>query len=466
MEQPESPSQSSHLLINPPSILFPQILKLSVDVGGMVSIVGITEEKNLQVHHHLQTEISHAEYEEDLPELATGVVVPKLNENELEDPMSLAQTVALSLINIMENNQYLLGILHFECNGFESVIDFNENRQIEIDPMPLCEAFLKGRLEGATPDLLNNPPPPNISVFFHHENLNSIFKFAWKQRSDLFVLLERIAGSAYGIGTFEKSEDEWALHLYVLEDDLSETGQRGTPQPYPETWNELKEKIVAGAAFPIVWFRVDVGYPFAFSLLEEWDNAKQLSILVNAKERYDEYAVESMKGMTMTGEGEEGEDLPGLDKKSQKRFKAFTEGKLDPKKDMQMALDDMKGAMKDLEKLIPSDWNLVEDKVVTISETDPDLWYSKAFAARTENNLEDAKSAVEKAIGYERDRIREDLGIPEGEPFPENLPQQEKLAKYLHEYGIIFLLNKEPNEALVAFKNARIFDPANSDILK
>ena len=447
------------MLVNPPQILFPHITKRRVDVGGTVCVVGVGEDKRLQVYNSLRTEISLAEYEEDIPEVPTGVTETKVNDNQLEDPMSFAQAVVNSLTTITQNKQFLLGVIHIECNGFESIIDFNEEHHFEIDIKSLMEAFLTGRIHEKVPDLLKAPLPSEIPLFIHHEKADSILNFTWKVRQDLFLQLEGLTGTVYGIGTVEDGGGQAGLHLYVLEDALSNINLLGKPVAYPKTLDEVIEKVKNKSAFPLVWFRFDFGFPFAFAQFPEWENACQLGVFKEAKDAYDAYAVQSIAGLEKGEEIEIEEDLlPEDEKTKKKRLKAIKQGKYDP-------IQDMAGAIEFFSSLLGADADLPDSAVVQIAENDPELWYSRSMIARQEGSLDKAKNAIEKAIRFELERIKKTLLTTEdGATIPasaEIKPPQPLLAKYWHEYGIIFNLLQDSKDAIFAFKNTVSFDPEN-----
>jgi tetratricopeptide (TPR) repeat protein len=446
-------------LVNPPQILFPHITKRSVDVGGTVCVIGISEAKELQVYRSLRTEISLAEYEEDIPEVPTGVTEIKVNENQMEDPMSFAQTIVNSLIEITQKRQFLLGILRLECNGFESIIDFDEEHPFEIEIKALMDAFLKARIQDNIPPLLKTAPPPEIPLFVHHERQESVLKFNWKSRQDLFLQLEGLTGTVYGIGTLENAGRQWAMHFYVLEDDITNMNLRGKLVAYPQTLETVIENVKQKAAFPLVWFRFDFGYPFAFAQLPDWENARQLGVFKEAKETYDAYAMQSIAGLEKADEIEVEEDLlPEDEKTRKKRLKALKQGKYNP-------LGDMDKAIKFFDEILEMDVASQDSKVVKIAEDDPELWYSRSVISRQEGGLDKAKDDSEKAIRFELERIKKNLGAPEGSSAtpvsPEIKPPQPFLAKYWHEYGLIFNLSHNLDNAIIAFKNAVSFDPEN-----
>ncbi len=450
-------------LINPPQILFPNITKRSVDVGGTVCVVGIGESKELQVYNSLRTEISLAEYEPDLPEVPTGVTETKVMDNQMEDPMSLAQTIVTSLIDITQNKQLLLGILRLECNGFESVIDFDEQHHLEIEIKTLLDAFLTARIQDKAPPLLKTAPPPQIPLYIHHERQNSILNFNWKTRRDLFLQLEGLTGTVYGIGTLEETQNQWAVHLYVLEDDVTNINLRGKEESYPQTLEQLIEKVKQKSVFPLVWFRFDFGFPFAFAQLPDWENACQLGVFKEAKATYDESTMKSLEGIELGDETEVEEDLlPEDEKISKQRLKAIKQGKYN-------ALGDMDRAIKFFDDLLELEPGTEDKKVVAIAGDDPELWYSRSVIARQEGGVEKAKGAIEKAIRFELERIKKNIGLAEGAtsaevtaaiPIPQPL-----LAKYWHEYGVIFNLLRNLKYAIIAFKNAVNYDPEKDSYL-
>ncbi len=443
-------------LVNPPQILFPHITKRSVDVGGALCVVGIGEDKQLQVYHSLRTEISLAEYEEDIPEVPTGVTETKVNDNQMEDPMSFAQTIVNSLIEITQKRQFLLGILHLECNGFESIIDFDEEHAFEIEIKALMDAFLTARIQDKIPPVLKTAPPPEIQLFIHHEKMDSILNFNWKTRQDLFLKLEGLTGTVYGIGTLEDASGRWGLHFYVLEDDLSNINLRGKPVAYHETLETVMTKVKNKDAFPLVWFRFDFGYPFAFAQLPDWENARQLGVFKEAKETYDAYAMQSIAGLEKDDEVEVEEDLLPEDEKTRKRrLKAIQHGNYNP-------IGDMDKAIKFFDSMLEMEPESQDNKVVKIAEDDPELWYSRSVIARQEGNLEKAKNAAEKAIRFELERIKKKLppsGSGTATPVSAEISSpQPLLAKYWHEYGVIFNLSRKTDYAIIAFRNAVNFD--------
>ncbi len=446
-------------LVNPPQILFPHITKRSVDVGGTVCVVGIGEDKQLQVYRSLRTEISLAEYEEDIPEVPTGVTETKVNENQMDDPMSFAQTIVNSLIEITQKRQFLLGVLRLECNGFESIIDFDEEHPFEIEIKALMDVFLKARIQENIPPPLKTAPPPEIPLFVHHEKKDSVLKFNWKSRQDLFLQLEGLTGTVYGIGTLENIGRQWALHFYVLEDDITNINLRGKPVAYHQTLETVIENVKLKGAFPLVWFRFDFGYPFAFAQLPDWENARQLGVFKEAKETYDAYAMQSIAGLEKAEEIEVEEDLLPEDEKSRKkRLKALRQGKYNP-------LGDMDKAIKFFDEILEMDVESQDSKVVKIADDDPELWYSRSVIARQEGVWIKAKSDSEQAIRFGIERIKKNLSASGGSSTtpvsPEIEPPQPSLAKYWHEYGLIFNLSNNIDNAIIAFKNAVSFDPEN-----
>jgi hypothetical protein len=276
----------------PPSGLLASGSKKGVELGGTKNIISIDKDHNLYSEASIYTEMSWAEFYQNVEGLEDQIDTFTTQEYESirEDPDALVNTIETTLRKIMKDHKLFYGILDVEVDAF-----MNQNTIIpglKLNPSiinNLMEAHKRSRAEELFPKLIESEDNEEKSMDFirisiQGEERNKIH-IQGKNIEDIADRLRFAKGFATGLVVTSKR----AANFFIMNDRII-FKEDEIPEFYIDEYSLkiIQSGVKREVLFPISWFRIDLGI-LSLQTLELWDKIEDKPKLNKVINDYDNY---------------------------------------------------------------------------------------------------------------------------------------------------------------------------------
>jgi len=273
---------------DPPSALLASGTKKGVDLGGSKVILSIDEEFNLYNEGVIYTEMSWAEFYQDIRGLEDQIdtFTTKEYKSIRDDPEALVGEIITALTNIIAEDRLFYGISDFEVDAFMNQNTVIPGLKLDKDLInTLMEAHKKSRKKSRFPELMKEVKGEKfINVTFQGTNKGRV-QIKRDTIEDIADILRFAKGFATGLIISSKK----SANFFIMNDRITFREDREPEFYIDEHAIEIIEHgIKRKRLFPTSWFRLDIGIR-SLETLELWDEIKDNPSLQGALEGYDNY---------------------------------------------------------------------------------------------------------------------------------------------------------------------------------
>jgi len=273
---------------NPPSALLASGSKAGVELGGSKNIISIDKEYNFYNVGTIYTEMSWAEFYNDIEGLEDQIdtFTTKEYKSIQDDPDALVDSLVKILRKIIREKKLFFAIGDFEVDAF-----MNENTVIpglELDNElinTLMDAHKKNRDKELFPKLLKTDEDRKyINITIQGKNKKKL-QIPGETLEDIADKLRFAKGFATGLVVSSKK----SANLFMMNDRIV-FQEDETPEFYidQDCITIIESGLEREKLFPISWFRFDIGIR-SLETLELWDQIKDNDKLKTVLEEYDDY---------------------------------------------------------------------------------------------------------------------------------------------------------------------------------
>lgn len=273
---------------DPPSALVASGTKKGVELGGSKVILSIDEEFNLYNEGLIYTEMSWAEFYQDIRGLEDQIdtFTTKEYKSIRDDPEALVGEIITALTNIIAEDRLFYGIADFEVDAFMNQNTVIPGLKLDKDLInTLMEAHKKSRKKSRFPELMKEVKGEKfINITFQGTNKGRV-QIKKDTIEDIADILRFAKGFATGLIISSKK----SANFFIMNDRITFREDREPEFYIDEHAIEIIEHgIKRKRLFPTSWFRLDIGIR-SLETLELWDEIKDNPSLQGALEGYDSY---------------------------------------------------------------------------------------------------------------------------------------------------------------------------------
>jgi hypothetical protein len=276
---------------DPPSALLASGSKKGVELGGSKVILSVDEEFNLYNEGIIYTEMSWAEFYQDIRGLEDQIdtFTTKEFKSIRDDPEALVGEIITSLTQIIEEDRLFYGIADFEVDAFMNQNTVIPGLKLDKDLInTLMEAHKKSRKKSRFPELMKEEEGEKyINITFQGKNKGKL-QIQESSIEDIADILRFAKGFATGLIISSKR----SANFFIMNDRI--TFQEDTEPEFSIDEYAIKmieRGINRKKLFPTSWFRLDIGIR-SLETLELWDEIRENPSLQGALEGYDNYITE------------------------------------------------------------------------------------------------------------------------------------------------------------------------------
>lgn len=275
---------------DPPSALLASGSKKGVDLGGSKVILSVDEEFNLYNEGLIYTEMSWAEFYQDIRGLEDQIdtFTTKEYKSIRDDPDALVEEIVKALTRIIEKDRLFYGIADFEVDAFMNQNTVIPGLELDKDLInTLMEAHKKSRNKDRFPELMKEEEGRKfINVTFQGTNKGKV-KIEGSNIKDIADVLRFAKGFATGLIISSKR----SANFFIMNDRIT-FQEDEEPEFYidQDAITIIEHGIKRKKLFPTSWFRLDIGIR-SLETLELWDKIEDNPSLEGALEGYRNYII-------------------------------------------------------------------------------------------------------------------------------------------------------------------------------
>ncbi|TFF97148.1 MAG: hypothetical protein EU547_05120 [Promethearchaeota archaeon] len=324
---------------DPPSALLASGSKKGVELGGSKVILSIDKDFNLYNEGLIYTEMSWAEFYQDIRGLEDQIdtFTTKEYKSIREDPEALVGEIITSLTHIIENDRLFYGIADFEVDAFMNQNTVIPGLKLDKDLInTLMEAHKKSRKKSRFPELIKEVEGEKfINITFQGTNKGKV-QIQGEKIEDIADILRLAKGFATGLIISSKK----SANFFIMNDRITFQEDQ-QPEFYIDEYGIkiIEHGIKRKRLFPTSWFRLDIGIR-SLETLELWNQIEDNPSLQGALEGYNSYITELIVKKYK-------DDVDTKDKDSNFKEVFYGLNRIQQKK----ALNDMKKAIEKLEEM-------------------------------------------------------------------------------------------------------------------